>query len=284
MYRYLCSLTRTPPLAGGPAERDVLRALTGLSGFRKGAHVCALLFSIARHVWIDGLRRKRHVLSGDELLARYVEEGGPGAPPFETQVDARALAARAKELLQTRAARRRGALAAGAGIFVRGDRTEVRRQQRGPHAGFSHAPLAAGAIAEGGGRAMKTQTERGIRFDISCEVCRDLMPLVRDGVARTATLVRAYGALRWLPHDAESETPPEHSMPDDARVLRRLRWRLLAQSVLFALVGCTSRAGGVYLAWWLPLVGAACYYISCGAGAGWCRLQRRRLCFCIFYP
>ena len=30
---------------------------------------------------------------------------------------------------------------------------------------------------------MKTQTERGIRFDISCEVCRDLMPLVRDGVA-----------------------------------------------------------------------------------------------------
>ena len=37
-----------------------------------------------------------------EILARYVEEGGPGAPPFETQVDARALAARAKELLQTR--------------------------------------------------------------------------------------------------------------------------------------------------------------------------------------
>ena len=29
-------------------------------------------------------------------------EGGVGAPPFETQVDARALAARAKELLQTR--------------------------------------------------------------------------------------------------------------------------------------------------------------------------------------
>lgn len=35
-------------------------------------------------------------------MARYVEEGGTGAPPFETQVDARALAARAKELLQTR--------------------------------------------------------------------------------------------------------------------------------------------------------------------------------------
>ena len=87
---------------------------------------------------------------------------------------------------------------------------------------------------------MKTQTERGIRFDISCEVCRDLMPLVRDGVASadSEALVRVHtercGGCRTM---LESETPPEHSMPDDARVLRRLRWRLLAQSVLFALVG-----------------------------------------------
>lgn len=117
---------------------------------------------------------------------------------------------------------------------------------------------------------MKTQTERGIRFDISCEVCRDLMPLVRDGVASadSEALVRAHtehcGGCRTM---LESETPPEHSMPDDARVLRRLRGRLLAQSMLFALVGVlgalwlTSRAGDVYLAWWLPLVGAACYYV-----------------------
>ena len=41
---------------------------------------------------------------------------------------------------------------------------------------------------------MKTQTERGIRFDISCEVCRDLMPLVRDGVASadSEALVRVH--------------------------------------------------------------------------------------------
>ncbi|MFR8459923.1 MAG: zf-HC2 domain-containing protein [Ruthenibacterium lactatiformans] len=130
---------------------------------------------------------------------------------------------------------------------------------------------------------MKTQTERGIRFDISCEVCRDLMPLVRDGVASadSEALVRVHtercGGCRTM---LESETPPEHSMPDDARVLRRLRWRLLAQSVLFAL-WLTSRAGGVYLRggcrWWARRV-----IMSCGAGAGWCRLQRRRLCFCIF--
>ena len=93
---------------------------------------------------------------------------------------------------------------------------------------------------------MKTQTERGIRFDISCEVCRDLMPLVRDGVASadSEALVRVHtercGGCRTM---LESETPPEHSMPDDARVLRRLRWRLLAQSVLFALVVKTFATG-----------------------------------------
>ena len=139
---------------------------------------------------------------------------------------------------------------------------------------------------------MKTQTERGIRFDISCEVCRDLMPLVRDGVASadSEALVRAHtercGGCRTM---LESETPPEHSMPDDARVLRRLRWRLLAQSVLFALVGVlgalwlTSRAGDVYLAWWLPLVGgvllcpAAQVLAGAGCSGGVCA-------FVFFYP
>ena len=80
VYRYLCSLTRDAALAEDLLSETFLRALTGLSGFRKGACVRTWLFS----------------------MARYVEEGGPGAPPFETQVDARALAARAKELLQTR--------------------------------------------------------------------------------------------------------------------------------------------------------------------------------------
>lgn len=117
---------------------------------------------------------------------------------------------------------------------------------------------------------MKTQTERGIRFDISCEVCRDLMPLVRDGVASadSEALVRAHtercGGCRTM---LESETPPSTA----CRTMRGYCagcaggcWR---KSVLFALVGVlgalwlTSRAGDVYLAWWLPLVGAACYYV-----------------------
>lgn len=54
VYRYLCSLTRDAALAEDLLSETFLRALTGLSGFRKGACVRTWLFSIARHVWIDG--------------------------------------------------------------------------------------------------------------------------------------------------------------------------------------------------------------------------------------
>lgn len=40
VYRYLCSLTRDAALAEDLLSETFLRALTGLSGFRK-AHVCA---------------------------------------------------------------------------------------------------------------------------------------------------------------------------------------------------------------------------------------------------
>lgn len=117
---------------------------------------------------------------------------------------------------------------------------------------------------------MKTQTERGIRFDISCEVCRDLMPLVRDGVASadSEALVRAHTeALRWLPHDAGKRNA--------ARAQHAGRCAGTAQAALEAAGAKRAvRAGGragravahlprgdVYLAWWLPLVGAACYYV-----------------------
>ncbi|MFR1786531.1 MAG: hypothetical protein ACLSWY_11475 [Ruthenibacterium lactatiformans] len=179
-----------------------------------------------------------------------------------------ALAARAKELLQTRRPPAGEVLwlwAQGYSFAEIAQRCGV--SESAPHVGFSHAPLAAGAIAEGGGRAMKTQTERGIRFDISCEVCWDLMPLVRDGGQRgqRSAGTRAYGRCGGCRTMLESETPPSTA----CRTMRGYCagcaggcWR----SVLFALVGAGRAVahlprGRVYLAWWLPLVGAACYYV-----------------------
>lgn len=78
---------------------------------------------------------------------------------------------------------------------------------------------------------------------------------------------RAYGALRWLPHDAGKRNA--------ARAQHAGRCAGTAQAALEAAGAKRAvraggragravahlRAGGVYLAWWLPLVGAACYYV-----------------------
>lgn len=54
VYRYLCSLTRDAALAEDLLSETFLRALTGLSGFRKGACVRTWLFSIARMLGSTG--------------------------------------------------------------------------------------------------------------------------------------------------------------------------------------------------------------------------------------
>ena len=85
---------------------------------------------------------------------------------------------------------------------------------------------------------------------ISCAVCRDLAPLVADGVASadSAALVRAHlaacpsCAAEWPALAAETGAPPAAETPlpvglDDARVLRRLRRRLKNRTTLLLAAG-----------------------------------------------
>lgn len=85
---------------------------------------------------------------------------------------------------------------------------------------------------------------------ISCAVCRDLAPLVEDGVASadSAALVRAHlaacpsCAAEWPALAAETGAPPAAETPlpagpDDARVLRRLRRRLKNRTALLLAAG-----------------------------------------------
>lgn len=80
---------------------------------------------------------------------------------------------------------------------------------------------------------------------IPCEVCRDLAPLVADGVAseQSAALVRAHlaacpaCAAEWPGLAADSSAPPPPPEPDDARVLRRLHRRLTNRTALLLAVG-----------------------------------------------
>ena len=79
-----------------------LHALKAIGSFREDAGAKTWLCTIARHVWVDWLRRRKPTLSYDDLLAEHI--AGDAAPPFEPEVDVRDLAARARELLKTRKA------------------------------------------------------------------------------------------------------------------------------------------------------------------------------------
>ena len=101
---------------------------------------------------------------------------------------------------------------------------------------------------------------------IPCAVCRDLMPLVQDGVAspESEALVQAHlaacPACRALWQGTEPEATPEPPAPDDGKIIQRLRRRYSTHLLLLALAGIaagialgyTGRSNWVIL--FLPLV------------------------------
>ena len=78
---------------------------------------------------------------------------------------------------------------------------------------------------------------------IPCAVCRDLMPLVQDGVAspESEALVQAHMAVcpaccaLW--QGADEPTTPEPPAPDDGKILQRLRRRYSMHLLLLAFAG-----------------------------------------------
>lgn len=94
---------------------------------------------------------------------------------------------------------------------------------------------------------------------ISCAVCRDLAPLVQDGVASTdsTALVHAHLAdcadCRALFPQLLQGEPQQNAIPqpDDARVLRRIRTRILLWVALGLILGNTTFQWNVPAGWQL---------------------------------
>lgn len=113
---------------------------------------------------------------------------------------------------------------------------------------------------------------------IPCSVCRDLMPLVQDGVAspESEALVQAHMAVcqacRALWQGADEPTTPEPPAPDDGKILQRLRRRYSMHLLLLAFAGIaagialgyTGRSNWVIL--FLPLVWSVLTYRDTGMG------------------
>ena len=109
---------------------------------------------------------------------------------------------------------------------------------------------------------------------IPCAVCRDLMPLVQDGVASpdSEALVQAHMAVcpacRALWQGTDDPAMPELPAPDDGKILQKLRRRYSTHLLLLAFVGIaagvalgyTGSANWVIL--FLPCVWACLLYTS----------------------
>lgn len=74
LYRYLLSLTHSPPDAEDLLSETFLRALAKLSTFRGDSSVRTWLYSIARNVWIESLRKTRNTVNLDDMLELYIED------------------------------------------------------------------------------------------------------------------------------------------------------------------------------------------------------------------
>lgn len=81
---------------------------------------------------------------------------------------------------------------------------------------------------------------------IPCAVCRDLMPLVQDGVASpdSEALVQPHMAVcpacRALWQGTDDPAMPELPAPDDGKILQKLRRRYSTHLLLLAFVGIAA--------------------------------------------
>ena len=113
---------------------------------------------------------------------------------------------------------------------------------------------------------------------IPCAVCRDLMPLVQDGVAspESEELVRIHlhtcPACRALWQGIEAPDEQEPPAPDDGKILQKLRRRYSTHLLLLAFVGI---AAGIALGYtgssnwvilFLPFVWGVLTYRDTGMG------------------
>lgn len=108
---------------------------------------------------------------------------------------------------------------------------------------------------------------------ISCDVCRDLAPLVADGVASadSAALVREHLARcescraefsQLCPEGAENQPAPALPVPDESRVLRRVQNKLTLWLLGFLVLGL----GGSMLVVFSPhsTLALLCFPLVCG--------------------
>jgi len=96
IYNYLVSITHNSTLSEDLLSETFVRAIYSIGQFRGDSSVKTWLFGIARHMWLQKLRRDKPTVEYSELLEIYVSDS------ILDSCITRQIADRVRELLETK--------------------------------------------------------------------------------------------------------------------------------------------------------------------------------------
>lgn len=74
IYIYLLSLTCNPTLSEDLLSETFVKAITSIGNFKGQSSVKTWLFSIARNLWLQKIRKEKHTVQYNDLLGLYVSQ------------------------------------------------------------------------------------------------------------------------------------------------------------------------------------------------------------------
>lgn len=74
IYRYLISLTHNPDLSEDLLSETFVNAIKSIRNFKGKSSVKTWLFSIARNLWLQSIRKEKRTVEYDDLLELYVSD------------------------------------------------------------------------------------------------------------------------------------------------------------------------------------------------------------------
>ncbi|WP_353096577.1 RNA polymerase sigma factor [Tissierella praeacuta] len=74
IYRYLISLTHNPDLSEDLLSETFVNAIKSIRNFKGKSSVKTWLFSIARNLWLQSIRKEKRTVKYDDLLELYVAD------------------------------------------------------------------------------------------------------------------------------------------------------------------------------------------------------------------
>jgi len=74
VYMYLLSLTHNPSLSEDLLSETFVASISSIGNFKGQSSVKTWLFSIARNLWFQNIRKEKHTIEYNDLLELYVSD------------------------------------------------------------------------------------------------------------------------------------------------------------------------------------------------------------------